>query len=177
MHLNGGVGMSTRHALAAGIVAAALLSSGTALAQSVKQIGSFHDWAAYSANAGNGQICFAVAKPAEVTPSPEGYTQAYLYLTHRPTEQIDNEINLIAGFTMATDQPTTLTVAGQTYPLFAQADSAWLQDPTKNDDLAGQMRAGTTVVIDATSDKGIKVRETFSLSGATAASKAISGNC
>jgi len=39
------------------------------------------------------------------------------------------------------------------------------------------MRAGTTAVIDMTSDKGIKVKETFSLSGATAASKAIGTAC
>ncbi|HTJ57991.1 MAG TPA: invasion associated locus B family protein [Devosiaceae bacterium] len=170
--------MSNRgRVLAAGALASALLASGAAQAQAVKQIGSYHDWSAYSANQGNGQICFAVAKPTDVAPSPEGYSQAYLYITDRPSEQITNEINLIAGFTMASDQPATLSVADQSFPLFVQADSAWLQDPTKNETLAGAMRAGTTIVVDATTDKGIKVRETFSLAGATAASKAIGGSC
>jgi len=160
-----------------GAVAGLALCGAPALAQSVKSIGSFHDWAAYSAGSGNGQICFAVAKPAEVTPSPDGYTQAYLYLTHRPSQQISNEFNLVAGFTYAPDQPATLTVAGQSFKLFTKDDAAWLDDPTQNDTLAGAMRAGSTAVIGATSDKGIKVRETFSLSGATAASKAIASNC
>jgi|SRR6185437_2071010 hypothetical protein len=160
-----------------GVVAGAMLCGAPALAQSVKSIGSFHDWSAYSAASGNGQICFAMAKPTEVSPSPDGYTQAYLYLTHRPSQQITNEFNLVAGFAYATDQPATLTVAGQTFKLFTKDDAAWLDDPTQNDTLAGAMRAGSTAVIDATSDKGIKVRETFSLSGATAASKAINGNC
>jgi len=31
--------------------------------------------------------------------------------------------------------------------------------------------------MEGTSDKGIKIRETFSLSGATAASRAIDGEC
>ena len=39
------------------------------------------------------------------------------------------------------------------------------------------MRAGQSVVIQGTSDKGILVNETFSLSGATAASKAIDSGC
>lgn len=156
---------------------AAAFSADPALAQAVKQLGVYHDWTVYSANTGNGAICFAVSKPVEVTPSPDGYTQAYLYLTHRPAEQVNNELNLVAGFNMGEDQPVVLSVAGSTYPLFAQADAAWLQDPTKNDDLAGMMRAGTTAVIDMTNDKGIKVKETFSLSGATAASKAISSGC
>ena len=37
------------------------------------------------------------------------------------------------------------------------------------------MRAGSTVVVEGTTDKGILVTETFSLSGATAASRAIDG--
>jgi len=161
--------------VAAGLALAGLTAG--AAAQSVKQIGTYHDWSVYSAADGTGQICFAVSKPQQVVPSPDGYTQAYLYLTHRPAEKITNEINLIAGFTFATDQPVTLTVAGQTFQLFTQADSAWLQDPTQNDNLAGVMRAGTSLVVDGTSDKGIKIEETFSLAGATAASKAVDTGC
>jgi len=148
-----------------------------AAAQSVKQIGSFHDWGAYSATATDGQICFAVSKPQQVVPSPDGYTQGYLYITHRPAEQITNEINFVAGVPLDASQPATLGIGGQNFPLFVQADSAWLEDPTQNDTLAGVLRAGTAAVIDATTDKGIKIRETFSLAGATAASKAIDGSC
>ena len=39
------------------------------------------------------------------------------------------------------------------------------------------MRAGTTLVIQGTTDKGILVTETFSLCGATAASRAIDSGC
>ncbi|HVW93917.1 MAG TPA: invasion associated locus B family protein [Devosia sp.] len=165
---------------AAGILPAAglalALAAGPADAQSVRQIGSFRDWSAYSAAEGTGHICFAMAKAAEVTPQPDGYTQAYLYLTRRPAENVSNELNLVAGFALDPDQPATLSVAGQTFNLFARDDAAWLQDTSQNDSLAGDMRAGTTAVIDVTSDKGIKVEETFSLAGATAASRAI-GTC
>lgn len=156
---------------------ALLLLAGPVLAQSVKAIGTFNDWSAYSAASGTGQICFALSKPTEVTPAPDGYTQAYLYLTDRPSEKIGNEFNLVAGFTFAPDQPATLTVAGSSYQLFTKDDAAWLDDPGQNESLAGMMRAGSTAVIDATTDKGIKVRETFSLSGATAASKAVDAGC
>jgi len=151
--------------------------SGPVLAQSVKQIGSFHDWSAYSATASDGAICFAVSKPQQVVPSPDGYTQGYLYLTHRPSEQITNELNFVAGVQLAADQPASLSIGGQSFPLFVQGDSAWLEDPTQNDTMAGVMRAGTAAVIDASTDKGIKLRESFSLAGATAASKAIDSGC
>jgi hypothetical protein len=169
---------TTRSVLSAAVAfGLAALLSGAALAQSVKLIGDFRDWTAYSASEGSGQICFAVSKPSEVAPSPDGYTQAYLYLTHRPAEKVTNELNLVAGFTFAADQPATLSIGDKSFPLFLQNDAAWLDDPTQNDNLAGVMRAGTSVIVDGTSDKGIKIRETFSLAGATAASKAIDGAC
>jgi hypothetical protein len=151
--------------------------AGPALAQSVQEIGTFKDWAAYSASEGAGAVCFAMSKPSSVDPSPDGYTQAYLYLTHRPSENVSNELNLVAGFEFAPDQPATLSVGGKSFDLFTQKDAAWLLDAGKSQDLAGAMRAGQSLVIQGTTDKGILVSETFSLSGATAASKAIDSGC
>ena len=168
--------MLARIVFAISIGLAALFSlTGAASAQSVQLIGQFRDWSAYSASEGAGAVCFAMSKPSEVTPSPDGYTQAFLYLTHRPSENVANEINLVAGFEFAPDQPATLTVGGKSFDLFTQKDAAWLLDASQNDNLAGALRAGQSVVIEGTTDKGILVTETFSLSGATAASKAIGG--
>lgn len=146
-----------------------------AAAQSVQALGEFRDWAAYSAADGTGQVCFALSKPTDVSPAVDGYTQAYLYLTNRPAEGVSNEVNLVAGFIFAPDQPATLTVSGKSFDLFTQRDAAWLLDATQNDNLAGALRAGSTVTVEGTSEKGILVTETFSLSGATAASRAIGG--
>ena len=146
-----------------------------AAAQSVQALGEFRDWAAYSAADGTGQVCFALSKPTDVSPAVDGYTQAYLYLTNRPAEGVSNEVNLVAGFIFAPDQPATLTVSGKSFDLFTQRDAAWLLDATQTDDLAGALRAGSTVTVEGTSEKGILVTETFSLSGATAASRAIGG--
>ena len=151
------------------------LCAAPAAAQSVQALGEFRDWNAYSAADGTGQVCFAMSKPTDVSPAVDGYTQAYLYLTNRPTEGVSNEVNLVAGFNFAPDQPATLTVSGKSFALFTQRDAAWLLDSTQNDDLAGALRAGSTVTIEGTSEKGILVTETFSLSGATAASRAIGG--
>lgn len=164
--------MAHRFALPVLILA---LAAGPAAAQSVQALGEFRDWAAYSASDGTGQVCFAMSKPTEVSPPVDGYTQAYLYLTHRPAEGVSNEINIVAGFEFAPDQPATLTIGSQRFDLFTQKDAAWLLDTTQNDNLAGALRAGSTVVVEGTTDKGILVTETFSLSGATAASRAIGG--
>lgn len=156
-------------ALAALLVFSAL----PAMAQSVRSLGEFRDWAAYSATEGSGPVCFALSRPKEVSPRPDGFTEAYLYLTHRPSEAVRNEINLVAGFTFAPDTPATLSVSGASYDLFTEGDAAWLLNPSQNDDLAGTIRAGSTLTVEGTTSMGIRVVETFSLSGATAASRAI----
>jgi hypothetical protein len=161
---------------ALGIAIAALLTAPT-LAQSVRLIGEFRSWSAYSATEQTGPVCFALTRPTEITPQPDGFSGAYLYLTNRPSIGVRNELNLVAGFTFAADTPATATVSGQTFELFTDKDAAWLKNPSQNDNLAGALRAGSSVVIEGTSDNGIKVSQTFSLSGATAASRAIEGNC
>jgi len=162
-------------ALAAVATALVPMLAGPALAQSVKLLGEYRDWTAYSATESTGPVCFALSKPTGVEPSPDGYTEAWLYLTNRPSESVRNELNVVAGFTFAPDTTATATISGQTFELFTDKDAAWLLDPNQNDNLAGALRAGSTVVIEGTSDKGIRITETFSLSGATAASRAIEG--
>ncbi|AKR57351.1 hypothetical protein XM25_16500 [Devosia sp. H5989] len=158
------------------LVGLALASTG-AQAQNVRLLGDFRDWSSYATTEGSGALCFALSKPKTVDPTPDGYSQAYLYVTHRPAENITNEVNLVAGFTFAPDSPATLSVGSQAFQLFTENDAAWLQDPGQSDALASAIRAGSTLVVEATTDKGIRVTETFSLSGATAASRAIDTGC
>jgi len=162
---------------AAAVTAIVLLSAAPALAQQVKLIGEFRSWSAYSATEQTGPVCFALTRPTEIAPQPDGFTEAFLYLTHRPQLGVRNELNLVAGYTFAADTPATATVSGQTFELFTSRDAAWLLNPSQNDALASALRAGSEVVIEGTSDKGIKISETFSLSGATAASRALEGEC
>jgi hypothetical protein len=154
-------------------VAAVAFAAAPAAAQSVRLIGDYRDWSAYSALEGSAPLCFAMSRPIQVDPVPDGFTEGYLYLTNRPGEGISNEFNLVAGFPFAPDQTATATVSGQSFELFTEADAAWLLDPSLGDTLAGAIRAGSQIVIDGTSQAGLRVQQVFSLAGATAASRAI----
>lgn len=159
------------------ILTALLLGIAPAAAQSVKLLGEFRDWTAYSASDATGKVCFALSKPKSVDPTPDGFTEAFLYLTSRPAESTRNEINLVAGYGFAPDTVATLSIGGRTFELFTEKDAAWLRDTAQSENLAGAIRAGSTLTIEGSSDKGIRVVQTFSLSGATAASRAVEGEC
>jgi len=56
----------------ASIAVLCALAASPAAAQSVQALGEFRDWNAYSASDGTGQVCFALSKPTDVSPPPEG---------------------------------------------------------------------------------------------------------
>lgn len=157
-------------------LAATLTMAGSAMAQNVRLLGDFRDWSAYGASDATGAVCFAMTKPKSVSPQPDGYSQGELYITNRPGENLVNEFNLVAGFAFQPDSAATVNIGGQVFNLFTQNDAAWLDDASQSDALASAIRAGSTVVVEGTSAAGIKITQTFSLSGATAASQAI-GDC
>lgn len=148
-----------------------------AQAQSVRLLGDYRDWSAYTTSDGAGKLCFVLSKPQDVRPTPDGYTESYLYLTHRPAESVRNELNFVAGYALAPNTPATVKIGSQTYELFVEADAAWLDDPAQSENVAGSMRAGSTLTIEGTSAQGEVIVQTFSLSGVTAASRAIDREC
>ena len=123
-------------------------------AQSVQVLGDFRDWSAFTANDGAGPICFAMSTPKSVEPEPDGYTQAHIYLTHRTSEGVRSEFNLIAGYEFAPDQPAAAKIGSRVYDLFTSGDAAWLADPSLARTFAGNIRSGSTLIIEGTSVLG-----------------------
>ncbi|MGV8853485.1 MAG: invasion associated locus B family protein [Devosia sp.] len=166
----------TKSAMALALAASLLLTS-AASAQQVRLLGEHRAWSSYGATDTAGAVCFAMTKPESVTPAPDGYTQAYIYITNRPSENVVTEFNLVAGFTFQPDSKATINVGGQVFNLFTQNDAAWLDDASQASALASAIRAGSSMVVEGTSAAGIKVTESYSLSGATAAQQSIGSSC
>jgi hypothetical protein len=166
----------SKSALVIALLAVVTLTA-SASAQQVRLLNESRAWSSYGANDAAGTVCFAMTKPQSVTPTPDGYTQAYLYLTNRPGENVANEFNLVAGFAFQPDSVATVSVGGQTFNLFTQNDAAWLDDAGQSEALASAIRAGSSLTIEGTTAAGIKVTQTYSLAGATAAQQAIEGDC
>jgi hypothetical protein len=158
-------------------LAAIVTLTASASAQQVRLLDESRAWSSYGATDAAGAVCFAMTKPESVTPTPDGYTQAYLYITNRPGENVASEFNLVAGFTFQPDSVATVNVGGQTFNLFTQNDAAWLDDAGQSAALASAIRAGSSLTVEGTTAAGIKVTQSYSLSGATAAQQSIDAEC
>lgn len=154
-----------------------LASFTPAQAQSARVLGDFRDWSSYAADDGSGTMCFAMTKPKSTDPTPDGYGDAYLYITNRPGEDVVAEFNVVAGYTFQTGSMAVANVGGQDFALFTQNDAAWLDDSAQAANLAAAIRAGSTVTITGTSATGTEIVQSYSLSGATAAQQAIGAEC
>ena len=156
---------------------ASLILTVPASAQQVRLLGEHRAWSSYAANDAAGPVCFAMTKPERVTPTPDGYSQAYIYITNRPAENVTTEFNLVAGFAFQPDSKATIDVGGQVFNLFTQNDGAWLDDAGQSAELASAIRAGSSMMVEGTTAAGIKVTQNYSLSGATAAQQSIASGC
>ena len=136
-------------------LAASLLFTAAASAQQVRLLGEHRAWSSYAANDATGPVCFAMTKPESITPTPDGYSQAYIYVTNRPAENVTTEFNLVAGFTFQPDSKATVSVDGKAFSLFTQNDAAWLDDASQAATLASAIRAGSSMVVEGTTAAGI----------------------
>ena len=163
--------------LSASTMLGALAGQPAAYAQSVQSLGNFKAWSAYSTVRSATTLCFIHSKPTSVEPELEGIEQPYFYVTHRPTENVKYEMNLVAGFELGTDSLATAKVGGVEYSMFTQGDAAWLEDPSLSAEMASAMRRGNSMQIEAVDKQGARVTMTFSLSGATASMRKIDASC
>ncbi|VAW19131.1 hypothetical protein MNBD_ALPHA12-738 [hydrothermal vent metagenome] len=163
--------------IAAAFGLALALTIGPGFAQQVQVLGDFRNWSAFTANDGAGIICFSMSKPKDVAPTPDGYTQAYVFLTTRSAQNIRNEFNLIAGYEFDDTASAVARVGSRTYDLYTKEDAAWLKDVAQTEAFARSLRAGATMTIEGTTKEGVKIVQTYSLSGVSAASRAVNSAC
>ncbi len=69
------------------------------------------------------------------------------------------------------------SVDGRSYPMVTQGESAWLASIEDEPGFVGAMRAGASMVVRATSQRGTNTVDTYSLRGITAALNAANQEC
>lgn len=154
------------------------VAGGSVLAAGAKAIATYNAWSAHVIAEKSGKICYAHSEPKN---SEGKYTvrgPTYVQVAHRTRAKAANEVSVTAGYPYKKGSDVTVTIDGkQKFDLFTDDDTAWSRDAAGDRDLVAAMRAGTTMVIMGTSSRGTLTTDTYSLSGFTAAHKAIGKAC
>lgn len=131
-------------------------------------LGEFRDWTAATMQA-DGKICLAYTQPRESAPKNLKRDPIILYVTRRPGRSGKIEVSIKIGYAVRDKSTPTASIGDETFDMFARNDTAWLANIEDDVRLIEAMRKSQDLVIQATSRRGTRTTDTFSLAGMSAA--------
>lgn len=157
-----------------------MIHGGAAMAQeSSNRVAVTSDWNVFAEE--SPKECWGVTVPKETVNTRDGQPVSVrrgdilLFVTFRPGTT--GEISFTGGYPFANGSTVTVDVDGQSYDLFTDGEWAWPATPDADAQLLAAMKAGSTAVVSARSDRGTQTRDTFSLRGFTAAMTEAEARC
>jgi hypothetical protein len=148
-----------------------------AAAQSTTALGQFNRWTAYTYLAGGAKVCYAVTQPTDMQPAGVNRDPVFIFVTNRPTEGVRHEVSVITGYPYKEGSNTEVKIGANSFVMFTKDDGAWVENAAEETRLIGAMKAGADMVVSGTSRRGTVTRDTYSLSGVTAALNKIDAEC
>ena len=142
-----------------------------------KLIGEYGDWLAYYYRDNAGPVCYMASIPKKDEGKYTKRGDIYVVVTHRPNEKSYDVVNINAGYDYKINSETELKIGAQTFKLFVSGDKAWAMSSKDDKDIVNAMKRGSRMIVNGTSHKGTKTKDTYSLNGFTSAYKAISNKC
>lgn len=144
-------------------------------------LGSYRDWDAILSTDGSGsKTCYMISIPKAWKANRDGVSRGDIYITisHRPAFGVKDEINVIVGYPLKDGSTASLNVDGRKkFEFFTEGGGAWAYDPKDDAAAVAAMRAGNRLTVVASSQRGTRTTDTYSLSGFTAAHNAITKAC
>lgn len=163
-----------------------LSAASGALAQGAAKptlVGTFNAWqtwtytGSYSGSGSEGKVCYIYAEPDDMEPSRLDHGRVSFSVASAPSQGIQLEANFVTGYALREQSSVTVNVDGRTFTMFTQGDSAWLLNREEEAELLASMKAGSNMVIRATSGRGNNTTYEYSLRGVTAAADRMSAEC
>jgi hypothetical protein len=148
-----------------------------AAAQEVKVIGTYGKWVAHTYMENGQAVCFMSVKPEKSEGNYKARGEVSLMITNRPAERAFDVVSLVAGYPYQPDSDVAVTIGGKRFNLFTNSERAWARDTQTDKALVQLMVKSNAVTAKGTSSRGTVTTDTFSLSGFTAAHKAITDTC
>lgn len=164
----------------AAIVIAAGFAQAPAMAQeAASAVASVNDWTIFVDAAK--KECWGVSKPKETVNTKDGKSVSVrrgdimLFVTFRSGKS--GEIAFTGGYPFAAGSTVAVDIDGRKFEMFTDGEWAWTGSPEDDGKLIAALKAGSKAVLTARSGKGTQTKDTFSLSGFTAAMEDAAKRC
>jgi invasion protein IalB len=150
-----------------------------------RHIGTFSEWSAFVDGSGDSQECYIISLPKKEEGKYTRRDDTYIVVTHRKKDKTFGQVSVEAGYTYKRGSEVDVDIDGKGSKLFTTyrdgsetrvGSNAWAY-VGGDAELVAAMKAGAKMVVKGTSSRGTLTTDTYSLSGFTAAYKAISKAC
>ncbi len=140
-------------------------------------IDRYRDWDAYIRYEEGQKICYMVTVPTEMQPAEVSHGEVLMMVTHMPKKQRWDEVMLSTGYDHEEGSMVVLSIGETEEEMFTSKDGAWLWDKETDVKIVDAMRRGRFMVSKGRSSRGTVVEYHYSLTGASAAHRAINQAC
>lgn len=171
-------------------IAAALLLTASPLAaqEATNVVDNKQDWTIYeepSPTDTKVRECFATSQPTETlnTSTATGQPKAVnrgmirLFVAYSSDGKRKGDIAFTGGYPFKPGSTVNLKIGDNSFELFTQGEWAWPESPAADERIRSALRAGANAVLTARSQRGTTTKDTFSLTGFTAASEDAQKRC
>lgn len=135
-------------------------------AETPVEVAKYNAWTVYRLDSSTGRSCYAVTQPARSEPPNAKRDPAYFFITHRPKENVRNEISASMGYPLKANSAGSLTILdGEKFLLAGSGEGVFLADAAKEDMAVAAMRKRREVTIKAISKRGTSTTDRYSLNG------------
>ena len=156
----------------------------SAWAQEEQAVATFKDWRLFVSGAAAAKNCYIVGEPKRMRPANVRRGDTYLVIAHRPGQGVRNEVSVRNGYPFSATSNPFAEVGSDKFDFFTgvQAQNgaeewAWVVDLESQPRLVTAMKRGNELIFKGTSARGTLTTDSYSLSGVTAAMKALDEAC
>ena len=153
-----------------------LLSSFSSFANTPKSTGKYKNWESFALETEKGKICFAQTLPTKRAPAAVKREKSKLFVTFRPSENINDEISLTSGHAY---KASTVTASSgkRRYSFTSKKNFAWIIDDREEKKFIQLMKKATDVIVKAKTSKGAETTDHYSMMGFTKAYNTAKKSC
>ncbi len=154
-----------------------LLSFEQKIFAQIKLDGQFKNWTAQNTNINRQKVCYAVSSPVASDPKNLNRAESRMFVSFRPNDKIQNEISVTSGYNYKASSKVNVAIDKKEFKFETEDNFAWLTKYEEEVAMIELMRKSSQAKISATSAKGSKTIDTFSLSGFSDAYEAAKKKC
>ena len=131
---------------------------------------------------GEPKECWGMSQPKETVNTRDGKevsvkrSDILLFVTFRPGQAV-GETSFAGGYPFAEGSTVEVVIDGATFEMTTKGEYAWAASVEDDAKLLAAMQKGAEATLTARSAKGTQTKDTFSLSGFTAAMTEAEGQC